>query len=452
MFSLIHHRRLFVLAAVLLILGSIAHFGQPKTIWKHGSASNIDTFKPTWKHAALGAPNIDILKPTILTSKVQWAVDNRKAIFDLNRCLEIGNCAENQTKVVIIASPEFISYKQGGYIGGEVIWAASTLNALTNMGYTIAYAETHQAAVALHHILDPLVKMVVFNPEQAFTCFQTGTCVRSEGNPMGIPASRMFSFCFWSGGDGVSPLGPGWSLAPEPLSTAPFLGYSIEPQCSTRKYIPHTKRKRQAWLLGKYLHAFHPNKTAWPPEFYDAAAEELKMSFATAAVSERSGPFPKMSKTITNLVKPGETVLNQDEFYEQLSHSKVLVGLGDPIISPTPYDALCFGVPFINVIKLWDKTNPNDTTRWSTQHDGLRNLGPPFVYHVFAFDKRGFVDALRGALENPIDSYILPRMRMSAVEQRLGALLQHDWEKDARALLERRRRGEEKGPLFYVDP
>ena len=37
--------------------------------------------------------------------------------------------------------------------------------------------------------------------------------------------------------------------------------------------------------------------------------------------------------------------LNKTEFYEQLASASVLVGVGKPRISPSPWDALCMGVP-----------------------------------------------------------------------------------------------------------
>lgn len=38
-------------------------------------------------------------------------------------------------------------------------------------------------------------------------------------------------------------------------------------------------------------------------------------------------------------------LLSQEQFYDELGHSKVLVGIGKPRTSPSPWDALCMGVP-----------------------------------------------------------------------------------------------------------
>ncbi|KAJ6597111.1 hypothetical protein DFH09DRAFT_1304868 [Mycena vulgaris] len=86
-----------------------------------------------------------------------------------------------------------------------------------------------------------------------------------------------------------------------------------------------------------------------------------------------------------------------NEFYDQLS--LVLVGGGFPLTSPTAYDALCFGVPFINPVAKWDPADPTNRDKWAVQHEMLKHLDPP---------------------------YVLERMKMHNIEQRLGKLLATD--------------------------
>ena len=54
----------------------------------------------------------------------------------------------------------------------------------------------------------------------------------------------------------------------------------------------------------------------------------------------------------------------------------------------------------------WDHDNPADRSRWHTQHDPLSKLGPPYVYNVFRNDTKGFVQAIKAALENPIERFV----------------------------------------------
>lgn len=86
----------------------------------------------------------------------------------------------------------------------------------------------------------------------------------------------------------------------------------------------------------------------------------------------------------------------------------------------------------------WNEDDPENRQQWQSQHNGLKYLDPPYVYNVFKDDTEGFVAAVEQALANPIDGYILPRMKREAVEERLAAVLEHDWKKEAEALLEER--------------
>lgn len=56
------------------------------------------------------------------------------------------------------------------------------------------------------------------------------------------------------------------------------------------------------------------------------------------------------------------------------------------------------------------------------------------MYNVFANDIDGFVNAIRGAIENPIQPFVLEEMKIEAVERRLHAILQRDWEGEAKRL------------------
>ncbi|KAJ7818974.1 hypothetical protein B0H14DRAFT_2837798 [Mycena olivaceomarginata] len=124
------------------------------------------------------------------------------------------------------------------------------------------------------------------------------------------------------------------------------------------------------------------------------------------------------------------------------------MGMGAPSTSPTPYDVLCLGVPFINPILTWDPAHPADRTKWVAQHEALKHLGPPHVYNVFKDDADGLERAVRAALTAPLlDRYILPQMELAAVQARVGAVLETDWRGAAEAVLAARvQAAAEKGP------
>lgn len=120
---------------------------------------------------------------------------------------------------------------------------------------------------------------------------------------------------------------------------------------------------------------------------------------------------------------------------------------------------MCLGVPFINPIfdvrtdsflpvlhsythsplLQWDHDDPTNRLKWGTQHGGLKNLDPPYVYNVFKNDKEGFIAAIKAAQSHPIDRHILPRMTMRAVEKRLSDMIENDWRAEAEVILEDRK-------------
>lgn len=96
----------------------------------------------------------------------------------------------------------------------------------------------------------------------------------------------------------------------------------------------------------------------------------------------------------------------QEEWHQLLARSKMLVGIGHPELSPSPYDALCLGVPFINSVREWDENDPTNREKWQTQQDGLKLFDEPFVYHVFKRNETQLSGALQRAAAHQIDRFI----------------------------------------------
>ncbi|KAJ7185559.1 hypothetical protein C8R46DRAFT_882085 [Mycena filopes] len=394
----------------------------------------------------------ELIAPTVYPTDrahLQWATESQRAAAALFRCDARGECAQNQTRVVLISSHDYVIPMQGGSVGGEAIWAMSTYRALQELGYTVLFSIDIEGARRLYSVFDTHVAMVIAHPDQAFVCFRSPTCARKEGNLGGIPAWKVFSSHFWMGPN--NPLGMKWTLSPEDYKNEnTYLGYSVEAQCAKRAFVPHAQRKPQVYVLAKFLKFFLPKVTAWPPSYFDDAANATGLEFVMASRDLDGAPRlaeGDLSPSIRNL---GAEAQNADTFYELLAHSVALVGVANPALSPTPYDALCLGVPFINPINGWNRNDPQDRKQWNTQHNALRSLSPPIVYHVFQGDREGFVNAIRDAAANPIDSYVLERMKMSAVKARLGGILEKNWRAEAAVLLKAREEGTAKGALFML--
>ncbi|KAJ7754375.1 hypothetical protein DFH07DRAFT_502101 [Mycena maculata] len=358
-----------------------------------------------------------------------WIAENQRTISALFRCIEANSCTQNQTKVVLLVASPFRELLEGAN-GGEAIWANSTLIALRRLGYNYLYSNSMARASQLYHIFGALIPVVFVDVPDAYSCFQDENCILSRLRPHGIPAWKILSFHFWDSPD--NPLGRRWTLSPEDYRGSEgntYLGYSVEPQCSRQPFVPHSHRKEQAYVLAKEARYFAPDvDRAHDPDSFEAAAAAIDIRFL-AGVRERVLPeyFPR---NITNV-----GFMSAPQFYATLAESRVLVGVGVPFTSPTPWEALCLGVPFINPIHHWSADAPLDKTHWVSQHAALKHLDPPYVYNVFKGDKAGFVRAVVDAIAHPIQSFVAEDMRMRAVEVRLAAVFETDWRSEAARLL-----------------
>ncbi|KAJ7129190.1 hypothetical protein C8R44DRAFT_732200 [Mycena epipterygia] len=228
MFALVYsrwfytRRELCICVCVLLAAGIL--FTEPMKAFYHQAIEYTSRTEPA---------NLNIMTPTLYPSQTRtWVTENQKTTYALMGCMnEPSACGQNQTKVVIVTSPEFIQIMQGGPIRSETIWAYSTRLALNNMGYSVLFSPDMERALQLYHIFHDLVKSVISFPSQVNDCWDNAECVRTSENPSGIPAWKLFSFYFWH--EVQNPLGAKWTLSPEDYQLqgyAPnnYVGYSIE--------------------------------------------------------------------------------------------------------------------------------------------------------------------------------------------------------------------------------
>jgi hypothetical protein len=183
----------------------------------------------------------------------------------------------------------------------------------------------------------------------------------------------------------------------------------------------------------------------WGNVSYDKPPPGVEVSFVAGATID--DPKLALPGGITNL-----GLLPMETFFSEISRSRVLVGISQPFHSPSPYDALCFGVPFINPVIDWDRRHPENRAKWRVQQVGLRMLEPPYVYHVKRGDVEGFWKAIQHAIERPIDRsvlifvfpirslmtvsrYIPPHMTLEQLKQRVGSIIERDWKSEAENVL-----------------
>lgn len=121
--------------------------------------------------------------------------------------------------------------------------------------------------------------------------------------------------------------------------------------------IPTSDRHNQVYILAKRLKYFYDIGPAWNVTFFPRAALELSAEFPgfefVAGYKDEDEPtkmgFPggmAYPEGVRNLGR-----LSPEEFARHVKESKALLGIGSPPQSPSPYHALCQGVPFINPVR-----------------------------------------------------------------------------------------------------
>ncbi|KAF8882177.1 hypothetical protein CPB84DRAFT_1791109 [Gymnopilus junonius] len=390
---------------------------------------------------------------------------NAQTLRELHACMAISNCGPNQKKVALLAAHWFEEATVRGWRGGEGIWGLSVYKGLRDLGYTTFFANSFEEALQQYRMFPDLVKVVIRN--KAGECHSDAKCVKGPRNPSGIPAWKIFDFEFFASYGGhfqASLLKGKWILSanPDPRfvneedSPIQYIGYSVEEDCHTGPVIRLSDRANQVWMLMKQLTYVYNDKFAWNRSYFSLVSKELDINFVGGwqinqhyqwepDVKGQMSDIEDREHRVTNLGR-----LNSSQFAQNVAISKVMVGVGSPWWSPSPYNALCQGVPFINPILKWDRNEPWERSSWYTQHPSLNRFEPPYVYHVHAGDWSGFVAAIKAASRTEIPSFIPNHMSLEAIRDRLTKLMETDWRAQAAALLKERLQEIKDGKKTYV--
>lgn len=206
------------------------------------------------------------------------------------------------------------------------------------------------------------------------------------------------------------PLGALWTVSPEDYSTwnnngrnNTYLGYSLEKSCLKTSYVPLEQRPRRVFVLAKftkyfashYRYIFRDN-LGMKNTFFKDISERLGLSFVGALKKNDGFDVPPGISQLPRMAQPA--------FQATIASSRLLLGIGSPPMSPSPWEALCLGVPFINPVHSWDKRDPENKMKWGAQHDALLHSGipEPYVFNVKLGDIQDLERAIATATETSI--------------------------------------------------
>ncbi|PPQ66408.1 hypothetical protein CVT26_011277 [Gymnopilus dilepis] len=377
---------------------------------------------------------------------------------------------------VVLTSWHWVPCAYGDCTTGEVQWIRPLVEIMKRHDIFYLFSPTLLLAGLkkdLNILGNDLVTHIWADDEHLVRCFNDKQCIQNDQNPDGIPPWKLFAFTFWgskpydnrwgSRSDpwSLNPLGPEWNLMPEKQF---FLGYYYQ-GCESLEYVPHEARNDRILILAKrtfdFPNSFHEviNQLAhWhsfarvytgsnyfhmfpafdPATFFADLKNHTQYELVSTADQEDGFPIPE---GLTSL-----GLLSMSDYDHLLANTKALIGIGKPIISPTPYASLCRGVPVIlpyhseydihgHSGKCGPRPGPSEWCGFleeAHQHGPASAIGPPYVYTVdVKAPIEEILEVVDTALRTPIEPYVPPEMRPEAVEKRLLDYFAIDWEQYA---------------------
>lgn len=141
-----------------------------------------------------------------------------------------------------------------------------------------------------------------------------------------------------------------------------------------KEVVPFKERPHRVWILAKDLSYFYDlnDLLSWPLDFFERADKELKQRWPDFEfvgsfndrrfiiqehLKDKDAPKLKPRDQPKGIVALGGavggeegTLLSAAEFRRELANSRVMLGVGRPTVSPSPYESMMLGVPFINPV------------------------------------------------------------------------------------------------------
>lgn len=169
--------------------------------------------------------------------------------------------------------------------------------------------------------------------------------------------------------------------------------------------IPFNERPYRVYILSKRVQYFYESVSpaTMSREEITRAAKELAdefpgFEFVGAFVDDRNDEAREKSghmeipEGVRNMYP-----LDAAAWDAEVAKSRLLMGIGYPTLSPSPYRALAMGVPFLNP----EKFNEHGSRIFS-QHSVLEHEVEPYAYNTEAHNYTRFLDVVRAAMTTEI--------------------------------------------------
>ena len=315
------------------------------------------------------------------------------------------------SRKVIVAHHQFVqaswdSYQRGiGYNGGEAYWCASLDYTLRKLGFQVEFFPD------LDEWLDIAANVAAVRSGRVYRVITNALFTRSDDDilhpALSDPLVRCRIRSFWGiGEDWQGSIGPvdvvrrsvatqqpyDWDLRTS-LSLWPgkygtpisALAHSTVSMRASRSNVG-VWRNRSGLIYGKQCFKS-------TPPFVELLIQSGFQLHMTCKESMPSG-----------IINHGP--LKPDEFIKLLRKMAFVIGLGHPLDSPTPLEAIVNGAAWLNpsTIPVYDDTKVVKIVH--SQHQGLKALGMPYVYNVDLANSTSVLLAAERAFKNRFYGFV----------------------------------------------
>ncbi|KAL7415019.1 hypothetical protein BDY24DRAFT_433906, partial [Mrakia frigida] len=436
--------KFYILFTLILLLELfVFNIASPLLAWSSISpSSSSSNSRPRLPELELALDGfIPPLKPA---EGHEWISQSRSTVRRVVRCLAEGlggesGCREEELKVVIALHSDFkVTVEPEKVYPGEIVFAGGVKRGLWDAGYSLIQVSTMEEAVRMYRTFSNITKSVImrssnFNNEVDKCHEDKQGCLQSVDNPDGIPPWKIFGFSYF--GKEELPLGSKWMLTALPRPDESYhLGLNLEKTCTRTPLVPWDQRRNRIFILSKLYSNFYFGMRSIEPEWYERLASDTGMEIVSVARDDTNGKHV-LPEGIQSL-----GTLSPNEFRRELSFSRVLLGIGFPLHSPTPYEALCLNVPFVNPFSpshLPSPFNGSSTDGLATQHAPLSLSSTPAVYNIPRLDYPALLKAVKDTSTTELKGFVKGREDGRAVmreisedgmRERLKGFMDGDWE------------------------
>ncbi|WOO82976.1 uncharacterized protein LOC62_04G006454 [Vanrija pseudolonga] len=410
----------------------------------------------------------------------------------LTACLARDDCPENADKVIIVNTYHCQWALDDEYHGGEGVWCLGLIRSWERQGYTVLHGGDvdWRFVYNIYRQIPDLVKVILSDDGNDDRNGNWKKYTKTLERKDGIPVWKYFGVSYYMTGSQTQ-VGHAWIVTCEndppeqhhievhngvawlytgdedlqvratpDHSRFTWLGYPLHPSPEETQITPWHERKNRVWVMTKEAHLFHNgHQQVYNLSFFTDAHNELSKEFEGFEFvggwqdhrndeEKAANPIPKEVKNFGRL--------NATEFDKEYSVSRMMLGVGSPPLSPSPYRAMSRAVPFGHPHRLRDdlkpEDDPQDDRNWGyRQHEGMQRVPEPYAYQIEAFNYTAFVGAIRKALSTPLEYPLrFERMRAERADKRLSDFVDADWHGYAEAILNRRIAGTDTGEEFVL--